>query len=164
MNPVVHFEMPYENRERVAKFYGSAFGWNMQLLGEEMGRYVLATTTETDQTGPKKPGTINGGFFEKKPGWPMQYPSVVIAVDDIKQAAKKVANAGGKVLGEPMDIPGVGQYVSFTDTEGNRVGVLQPIPRNSQAPKATRKRKAAASSSRESKATKATRRTPKRGK
>jgi len=34
------------------------------------------------------------------------------------------------VLGEPMDIPGVGRYVSFTDTEGNRVSMLKPIPPN----------------------------------
>jgi uncharacterized protein len=34
------------------------------------------------------------------------------------------------VLGEPIEIPGVGQYVSFTDTEGNRVSMLRPIPRN----------------------------------
>lgn len=34
------------------------------------------------------------------------------------------------MLGEPMDIPGVGQYVSFTDTEGNRVSMLQPVPHN----------------------------------
>ena len=40
---------------------------------------------------------------------------------------KKVAEAGGKVLGEPLEIPGVGQYVSFSDTEGNRVSMLQPF-------------------------------------
>jgi len=135
MNPVLHFEMPYDNRERMAKFYGSAFGWRLQMLGEDMGSYVIATTTETDETGPKKLGAINGGFFPKKPDWPAQHPSVVIAVDDIKQAVKKVTAAGGKVLGEPMEIPGVGQYVSFTDTEGNRVSMLQPIPRNGRAPK-----------------------------
>jgi len=39
----------------------------------------------------------------------------------------KVRSAGGTVLGEPMDIPGVGAYVSFIDTEGNRVSMLQPI-------------------------------------
>src|SRR5262249_61717597 len=164
MNPVVHFEMPYDNGERAAKFYKSAFGWQMQMLGEEMGNYVLAITTETDQTGPKKPGAINGGFFEKKPDWPMQHPSVVIAVDDIKQAVKKVANAGGNVLGEPMEIPGVGQYVSFTDTEGNRVGVLQPIPRNWHAPKSAQKRKAGASGSRKPKSTRSQGRSPRRRK
>jgi len=135
MNPVVHFEMPYDNRVRMAKFYESAFGWQTQMLGEDMGNYVLATTTETGQSGPIKPGAINGGFFPKKPDWPAQYPSVVIAVDDINESIKKVIGAGGTVLGEPLGIPGVGQYVSFTDTEGNRGSMLQPIPRNWHSPK-----------------------------
>jgi hypothetical protein len=37
-----------------------------------------------------------------------------------------VVQAGGKVLGEPLEIPGVGRYVSFFDTEGNRVSMMQP--------------------------------------
>jgi predicted enzyme related to lactoylglutathione lyase len=129
MNSVVHFEMPFENRERVAKFYQSAFGWQMQMLGQEMGNYVLAMTTESDAQGPTRPGAINGGFFEKQPDRPLQVPSVVIAVDDIKKAMQKVTASGGKLLGDPMEIPGVGQYLSITDTEGNRVGMLQPVSR-----------------------------------
>ena len=135
MDPVVHFELPYDNRVRMAKFYESVFGWQTQMLAEDMGNYVLATTTETDESGPKKPGAINGGFYPKKPDWPAQYPSVVIAVDDVKGSMKKVIDAGGKVLGEPMEIPGVGQYVSLIDTEGNRLSMLQPIPHNWHAPK-----------------------------
>ena len=57
---------------------------------------------------------------------PAQYPSMVIAVEDIKEHMKKVEKAGGKVLGEPWDIPGVGLYVAFIDTEGNRVSMCQP--------------------------------------
>jgi predicted enzyme related to lactoylglutathione lyase len=135
MDSVVHFEMPYENRERMARFYQSAFGWQMQMLGEDMGNYVVASTTESTEAGPTKPGAINGGFYEKKPDWPMQYPSVVIAVDDVKRSSEKIAAAGGKVLGEPMDIPGVGKYVSFVDPEGNRVSLLQPLPRSPRRPK-----------------------------
>ena len=52
----------------------------------------------------------------------------MIAVDDIKQHMKKVREAGGELLGEPMDIPGVGSYASVRDTEGNRVAMLQPLP------------------------------------
>lgn len=135
MNPVVHFEMPAEDRERMAHFYTRAFGWQTQLMGPEMGNYVVVTTTETDENGPKHPGAINGGFFVKNPDYPAQYPSVVIAVDDIKDAMKKVTDAGGKVLGDPMEIPGVGQYVSFFDTEGNRVSILQALPRMTTRPK-----------------------------
>ena len=105
------------------------------MLGPEMGDYVVVTTTESDDDGPKKPGAINGGFYSKQEDKPAQSPAVVIAVDDIKASMNKVAEAGGKVLGEPMEIPGVGQYVSFFDTEGNRVSLLQPVERMSVRPK-----------------------------
>ena len=129
MNPVVHFEMPYDDRQRMAAFYQSAFGWQTQMLGAEMGNYVVAHTTETVDGMVSTPGTINGGFYERKADWPAQHPSVVIAVDDIGAAMQQVAAAGGEVLGEPMEIPGIGQYVSFMDTEGNRVSILQPLTR-----------------------------------
>ena len=131
MNPVVHFEMPYEDKERMASFYGQAFGWKSQMLGPDMGDYVVMTTTEMDNETkfPVKPGRINGGFFHKTSD--NKIPSVVIAVDDIREAMKKINEAGGTVIGgqvrgEPDDIPGVGLYASFTDTEGNRVSIIEP--------------------------------------
>ena|SRR3990167_8729420 len=133
MNPVIHFEMPAEDQKRMSGFYTQAFGWKMQHMGPEMGNYVLVHTTEIDEKTqtPKKPGAINGGFFQKTK--PNQHPSVVISVDDIHEAMNKIKDAGGKILGgqkpgEPDNIPDVGLYVSFLDTEGNRVGILQPAP------------------------------------
>jgi hypothetical protein len=128
MSPVVHFEMPYGDRERMAKFYQSAFGWQTKMLGEEFGNYVLAQTTETDENQMvKTPGNINGGFFPKAHDPKERYsPRIVIAVEDIEKAIEKVKEAGGKVEDEPMDIPGIGKYVFFTDTEGNNVSMLQP--------------------------------------
>jgi predicted enzyme related to lactoylglutathione lyase len=128
MNPVVHFEMPAENKKRMAAFYSKVFGWQAQFLGPEMGEYVVVTTAESDSSGrPKIPGTINGGFYQKTGDPNTQYPSVVIGVGDIKESMKKVTDAGGSLLGEPMEIPGVGIYVSFKDTEGNRLSMLQPL-------------------------------------
>jgi len=128
MDPVVHFEMPYEDPARMANFYASAFGWKTQMLGPEMGNYVLATTAVSDAKRTAPAGAINGGFFPKNPDWPAQFPSIVIAVEDIIASMAIVAEAGGQVLGEPMAIPGIGQYVSFFDTEGNRCSMLQPLP------------------------------------
>ena len=115
----------------MADFYAKTFGWQSQMLGPDMANYVVVTTSEKDAaTGfPKKPGMIGGGFFQKTKE--TQYPSVVIAVDDIKEAMKRVVEAGGKVVGghapgEPDEIPGVGLYASFVDTEGNRISMLQP--------------------------------------
>lgn len=125
MNPVVHFEMPYEDKDRVAKFYEDAFGWGMAKFGEEMGNYITAATAETDENRMvKTPGTINGGFFPKGQSG-ANATSVVISVENIETAMEKVKGAGGKILGEPADIPGIGKYVSFNDTEGNRVSLLQ---------------------------------------
>ncbi|MGI8419863.1 MAG: VOC family protein [Candidatus Levyibacteriota bacterium] len=130
-SPVVHFEMPAKDRKRVSEFYSKVFGWNMKQLGEDMGNYIVAQTTETDENNMvKTPGNINGGFWQTdEENVP---PHVVIAVDDIEEATKEVEAAGGKVVGgqqgngEPDDIPGIGIYSSFIDTEGNRVGMLQP--------------------------------------
>lgn len=128
MNPVVHFELPADDRKRIADFYTQAFGWKTQMLGEEMGNYVIANTGENDKHGrPRMPGTINGGFFPRKADWPAQHPSIVIAVDNMEEAIVKVTAAGGEVIGEPMEIPGVGLYVSFYDTERNRNSLLKPF-------------------------------------
>jgi predicted enzyme related to lactoylglutathione lyase len=127
MNPVVHFEMSGEDTQRMANFYASAFGWKHQVLGAEMGNYVTVSTTETGEDGmPKIPGAINGGFYLRQDGAPTA-PSVVIAVDNINDSIYKVIEAGGKIEGEPMMIPGVGMWVGFTDTEGNRASMLQPL-------------------------------------
>lgn len=127
INPVVHFEMPAADKKRMAEFYTKVFGWQTQFLGPDMGEYVVVSTTETDENRmPKNPGAINGGFYQKTDDPNTHHPSVVIAVDDINQSIQDIKKAGGTVLGETLEIPGIGMYVSFRDTEGNRVGVLQP--------------------------------------
>ena len=130
MCPVVHFEMPYRDAQRAARFYSEVFGWQTQQMGEQMGNYLLVTTALPGSAPPAPPqavpGAINGGLFPFKADWPMQHPSVVMGVGDIAAAMQRVTTAGGEVLGEPMPIPGVGLYVSFVDTEGNRNSMLQP--------------------------------------
>lgn len=137
MNPVVHFEMGYNNRDRMIGFYTNVFGWKANIMGPEMGNYVVVNTTETDKDGMvQKPGNINGGFYEKTDNPISHPPSVVISVDDIRESMKKVEAAGGKILGamdksgkpsmEPEEIPGIGLWISFQDSEGNRVSMIQP--------------------------------------
>jgi len=119
--------MPYENSERVKAFYENVFGWKMNLFWPEMGNYITAFTSETDEHNMvKTPWTINWGFYEKMPKIPTE-PSVVIAVENIKEAISEVKKAWGEVVGAPIDIPWVWAYVSFFDTEGNKVSILQPL-------------------------------------
>lgn len=123
-NPVVHFEMPYIDAKRVSRFYTSVFGWIMNDAGADMGHYVVAETAETDKNRMvKTSGTINGGFYKKSKST-NPYPSFVIAVDNLEKAMDLVKKAGGKILGKPQNIPGVGMWAVFKDTEGNRVSLL----------------------------------------
>lgn len=127
MNPVVHFEMPADDRKRMADFYTRVFGWKAEFFGEEMGNYVTVATTETDENGrPKAAGTINGGFYPRGNDKGDQHPSIVIAVENIHTAIDRITSSGGRIISGPMNIPQVGQYASFYDTEGNRASVLQP--------------------------------------
>ncbi|MEQ6166024.1 VOC family protein [Ekhidna sp. MALMAid0563] len=127
MNPVVHFEIPYKNPERAMNFYNKVFEWSHEQLGSDMGNYILLTTVISDAKPGEAAGAINGGMFQFKDDWPAQYPSIVIAVNDINETILKIKENGGEVLGDPMLIPGTGLYVSFLDTEGSRLSVLQPV-------------------------------------
>jgi len=131
MDPVVHFEMPAEDKKRVMEFYSKVFGWQMQQLGPEMGEYILAGTSPVDdkQMHVNK-GAINGGIYQRMK--PDQGTHIVISVKDLRASMKKVEAAGGKVVGgskpgEPDDIPGIGTYIMIKDSEGNDVGLLQPV-------------------------------------
>jgi len=93
------------------------------LEGEEVGGprdYWLVTTGPDD-----KPG-INGGIAKRQdPSWRTHNSIDVPSVDE---HAKKVVEAGGKVVVPKMPITGVGYIAYCTDTEGNFFGVFQMDP------------------------------------
>lgn len=124
-NRIVHFEIEAQDKERATKFYEQAFGWKMQVSGPETGGYVVVITGTPND--PKDPG-INGGIFQGGEKKELNAYSCVIGVEDIDKAIADVKSAGGKVLGEKMNIPTVGIYAKCEDTEGNRFTLLQPSP------------------------------------
>lgn len=124
-NRIVHFEIEATDRERAKAFYAQAFGWQMDQMGPEMGDYVVVTTGD-----PTAPGGINGGIFVSPAGGTKELNaySCVVGVDNIDEAMGNVTAAGGQLLGDKMDIPGVGTFVRCKDTEGNIFTMLQPLP------------------------------------
>ena len=64
MDKVVHFEIPFEDKQRAMKFYTDSFGW--QLADMPQMNYVMASTVDVDQNHmPKEAGAINGGLFPR---------------------------------------------------------------------------------------------------
>ena len=122
MAKVVHFEIPFDNKERAMKFYTTAFDW--QLTDMPQMNYVMAQSAPVDETQmPKEPGAINGGLFQRPKEAPN--PTVYVAVPSIDDTIKKVEAAGGNVVTPNTPIPGMGAYARVTDTEGNVIGLFE---------------------------------------
>ncbi len=127
-NRVVHFEVPADDMERAKKFYGETFGWGLTQMGPDMGGYVVLRTGPTDEQGMlQDKGFINGGLFTRDAT--AKGPIVVLAVDDCDAMVEKVKASGGKLVGEILDIPGVGRYARIEDTEGNTIALIKPVMR-----------------------------------
>src|SRR5215204_7647634 len=124
-NRIVHFEIEASDRERAKNFYAQAFGWEMQQMGAEMSDYVVVITGD-----PTAPGGINGGIYGLPAGGQKELNgySCVVGVDNLDAAMDKVKSAGGEVMGDKMDIPGVGTFARCKDTEGKIFSMLQALP------------------------------------
>ena len=124
MDSVVHFEIPAKDVKRASTFYKSAFGWQFnQYPGLD---YWMVGTTISDKNGqPTTPGAINGGMG--KSGGALKVPTVTIKVADIDKTLDSVKKLGGKVAGKKNPVGDMSFTAYFTDTEGNRAGMLQPV-------------------------------------
>jgi predicted enzyme related to lactoylglutathione lyase len=127
---VVHFEIPADDEERAAKFYSSAFGWEVSPMPELS--YTIIKTTPTDERGmPSVPGSINGGMFRRE--GTVTSPVVTVDVDDIDEALEMITALGGATVTPRSEVPGMGWAAYFRDTEGNVVGLWQnAMPEESQ--------------------------------
>jgi len=126
MNPVTHFEIPYRDSQRASKFYRTVFEWELQDLGPDMNNYTLATTATSDVKIGGPAGAINGGLYAYDADRPGQHPSLVIGVGNIGKAMDLINQNGGEIIGDLHEIPGFGKYVSFRDSEGNRLSIIEP--------------------------------------
>ena len=124
MDKVVHFEIPVDDTERARTFYGSVFEWGLQPM--EGFDYTLVETTAVDEDtrAPTEPGAINGGMMKRGPDTPS--PVITINVGSIDDALREIESSGGSVVRPKSEIPGMGAFAYFKDTEGNIVGALEP--------------------------------------
>ena len=128
MSKVVHFEIPAEDLDRARKFYGAVFGWTLQTTpmpgGGEYTSVVTTPVNEQTQI-PTEPGAINGGMMERSATTPA--PVITIDVDAIDVALKNVEAEGGTTVQPRTEIPGMGAFAYFKDSEGNVMGLWETI-------------------------------------
>lgn len=112
----VHFEIPVDDPERAAAFWGSVFGWQFQKWGD-MDYWIVLTG--------EGPG-IDGGMLKRND--PAQPVTNTIDVPSIDEYIGKVEAAGGLIVVPKMAIPTVGWLAYFKDPDGNIFGIMQNDP------------------------------------
>jgi uncharacterized protein len=122
---VVHFEIPAEDLDRAKNFYGSVFGWKLETMPVPGGEYTMVMTTPVDEQTqlPTEPGAINGGMMKRDERTPS--PVLTIDVEGIDDALKEIEDGGGTTVTPRTEIPGMGAFAYFKDSEGNVLGLWE---------------------------------------
>jgi len=117
--PVVHWEFWTKDPAKLSDFYSKVFDWKVQDHPELKYRIV--------ETGG---GGINGGIMtpQRSGPWPGNM-SFYIDVDDLAAYRKRISDAGGKILVEEQQVPGMGSFSLFSDPEGRVLGIWKQTGR-----------------------------------
>ncbi len=116
---VTHFEIYAEEPAKLAEFYQTLFGWQLDKApGIEYWRI---------QKGPAgTPGWSGGLTYRPFPG-PRSWVHYV-TVDALDEAVVDVLRLGGAVLLPKSAVPRTSWYAVLADPEGNIFAVWQPDP------------------------------------
>ena len=113
----VHVDFAADDPQRAADFYAEVFGWQVNKLEGPEPYWLLAPA-------PGEAGAIGAGIGKRSESWQTVTPTIdVPSADDY---AKKIEAAGGTIVVPRIDMPGVGALVTFKDTEGNILSILEP--------------------------------------
>ena len=113
---VVHFEVNADDPLRAKKFYENVFNWKIEKWEGPM-EYWTIDAGEEDEEG------ISGGLQKRE--LPEDQIFNYIKVSSVEEISKKIEKNGGTLASPKIAVPGVGYFYMFTDTEGNKLGIMQ---------------------------------------
>jgi predicted enzyme related to lactoylglutathione lyase len=123
-NRVIHFEIQADDAARAKGFYEKTFDWKIEqmMTKEQGGMDYWGLTTGEDGT----PGINGGMYLRSDANESLHTYDCTIEVADIDAAVAAVKANGGTITKEKGEIPGVGWFAGALDTEGNKLGIMQP--------------------------------------
>jgi predicted enzyme related to lactoylglutathione lyase len=112
----VHFEIAADDVKRAAKFYSRIFDWHIEKAeGEDY--WLISTANEDEEE------YITGGLMERID--PLDSTIMTFEVESLDVFARKITEAGGKIMTPKISIPGLGDVQYCRDTEGNSFGIIE---------------------------------------
>jgi predicted enzyme related to lactoylglutathione lyase len=121
---VVHFEIPADDPDKLASFYGDLFGWKIDKMPGEAIEYWGIRTVPTDDKGmPTEAPGINGGLMRRQ--MPDQRPINYVSVESVDEYVAKAKALGASLIVEKMPVPGMGWFAQLIDPQGNPFAIWQ---------------------------------------
>lgn len=119
-NVINWFEIPVHDLARAVAFYEPVFG--VSLRTETMAETAMAVFPHEDPL----PG---GALIQCAQFTPSAEGCILyLHTDDLAAILQRIATAGGQCLFGPQILPNdIGSIALFTDSEGNRIGLHQPV-------------------------------------
>jgi hypothetical protein len=110
-SPVSYVELNCPDLEASARFFANVFGWSLQPFAAP--DYLVAPHGEAFG--------VDAGLLPSRDGAPRAVP--VIRVASIDAVRPRLEAAGGSVVVEPFEFPGVGRGCYVTDPSGLLLGL-----------------------------------------
>jgi uncharacterized protein len=117
-NPIVHFEIPATDVEKIRRFYTEVFGWKMT-TDPSMPHYTTVETADGNMG-------IGGGIMKRQS--PQHTPTNYAMVASVTEFAEKVRQQGGQVVVPKTAIPNMGYFAVCLDPEQNPIGLFETDP------------------------------------
>jgi predicted enzyme related to lactoylglutathione lyase len=111
-NPIVHAEIRSADPDATRAFFGKLFDWSFPDGAVPGYTYVDSGV----------PGALPGGIGPVQDGTPLV--TFFVGVDDIDAAIADATRLGGRVVQEPVRVPGVA-FALIADPAGQVVGLAQ---------------------------------------
>jgi predicted enzyme related to lactoylglutathione lyase len=120
-NPVVYFEIPVTNMDRAVKFHKNVFKFSFKK--EIIDQNEMALFPFSDNKYGISGALAKGEIYKPTKNGVLIY----FKTENINQTLKLAVDNGGQVLYPKTLNDGVGYVAEFEDSEGNRIGLFQPI-------------------------------------
>jgi len=114
-------ELMTSDARAATEFYGSLFGWKVEVMPMPEGNYHVVKVGDTSVGGIMAFPAAQGGM---PPAW-----GCYVTVNDVDATARQCLSLGGKVVHGPQDIPGVGRFAVIVDPQGAALNVITYAPR-----------------------------------
>ncbi len=109
MNRIIHVKYATDDPDRLTGFYDDVFGWSVEKFPDPPDGWRMDSGSGFG---------VNSSVYRSGDCPTEPHMSVAVSVDSVARTAQRVLDAGGEVIGDPIEAFG-NTYLYCRDPDGN---------------------------------------------